>query len=111
MVVADFSGNFLNAENCKQGDVVEIAGEGAYEERVNPQTQKKFRVLNVPVLLGGRELIFTPSFDNGRRLVQSWGAETKGWIGKKATVQIVHYKSFGQTKQAVELSPIDAVRA
>ena len=107
MVEADFSGNFVNPENTKEGDILEILGEGAYEEKENAVTKKKYRMLNIPVSVnGGRELTFTPSMDCGKRLVKAWGKDTKDWVGKKGQAIIVNYKSFGQTKQAIEINPI-----
>ena len=107
MVEADFSGNFVNDENAKEGDVLEIIGEGEYEEKENSTTGKKFRVLNIPCKInGGRDLIFTPSIDCGKRLVAAWGKETKAWIGKKGQVKHYRYKAFGETKTGVEIEPI-----
>lgn len=106
MVEADFSGNFVNAENTQENDIIEIIGEGEYEENES-RTGTKYRSLNIPVKVnGGRELIFTPSMDCGKKLVLAWGKETKGWIGKKGKAKIYNYKSYGITKQGVEIEPL-----
>ena len=108
MVEADFSGDFLNTENCKDGDIAEFTGEGQYVEREVDYNGKKSvrKILNLPILINGKERIYSPGRDSGRKLVALFGKETKNWVGKKAQAKYVNYKSFGQTKTCVELEPI-----
>ena len=105
MVETDFSGDYLNNENAKQGDLVEVTGEGEYIEK-EFENRKKL-ILNIPVLVNGRVKTYSPSVSNGKVLVKAWGSDTKHWIGKKAYANVVNYKSFGQTKQTIELTPLD----
>ena len=88
MVEADFSGNYVNPENTKNGDIMEIIGEGDYEEK-EARDGKKYKALNIPVRVNDRELIFSPNMDCGKALVKAWGKETKDWIGKKVKVVLL----------------------
>jgi len=100
MVETDFSGNFVNAENTKDGDVMEMLDEGKFEEK------DWGKILNINVEVNGLKKIYSPSRDTGKRFQKAWGRDSKNWIGKKAKAFIVNYKSFGNTKQAVEFEPI-----
>tara|TARA_Y100000310_G_C20517210_1_gene731787 strand:+ start:582 stop:959 length:378 start_codon:yes stop_codon:yes gene_type:complete len=100
MVEADFSGNFLNTENAKEGDVIEITGEGSYEDK------DWGKVLNVPVKCNELEKIYSPSRETGKKFIAAWGSNTTEWIGKKASVKHVNYKSFGESKIGLECEPV-----
>ena len=105
MVEADFSGSYVNAENVHEGDIIEIAGEGENEQKESVGG-RKYVQLFVPVRVNGKELIYTPSMECGRKVVSIWGKETKNWLGKKGKAYYIHYKSYGQAKKAVDIEPI-----
>jgi hypothetical protein len=104
MVIADFSGDFLNAENTSQGSIVKIIAEGTYQEI--ERMGKTKTVLNIPVEVDGKIKTYTPSMESGKKFIKAWGADTVKWIGCQFTINIVNYKSFGETKKAVEADPI-----
>lgn len=104
MVETDFSGDFLNIENAKQNDIGEVIGEGEYVEITKDDKVKK--ILNIPVKINDKTKIYSPTKDCGKRLSKAWGTNTVKWIGKKFTVNVVNYKSFGETKQTIEISPL-----
>lgn len=104
MVETDFSGDFLNADNCKKGDIIVITGEGDYVEIES--NGKKKRVLNVPVEINGSSKTWSPFTDDGKAWVKAFGKNTKNWIGKKGKIDLVSYMSYGQKKQAISVEPI-----
>jgi hypothetical protein len=105
MVEADFSGDYVNVENTQQGDIMEIVSEAKYEEFTKKDGSVK-TILNIPVLVNGKNKIYSPSRDAGRALVKAFGKETKEWIGHKLQAEILNYKSFGITKQMIECKPL-----
>ena len=106
MVEADFSGDFLNVDNTKKGDIIEITGEGEFQER--EFNDKKRLVLNIPVKINDSEKVWTPWNEDGKTWVNTFGKETKNWIGKKGIIEHVPYTSFGQKKYRVSVEPIVA---
>ena len=105
MVIADFSGNYTNPDNCKENEIGVVVGEGAIEEKENFKGEK-YNQLNVDVEVSGKKLVHSPSMNEGKELVRAWGKETKAWVGKKFKCQVINYKFQGQTKQKIELVPI-----
>ena len=93
MTETDFSGVYLNADNAKQGDIVEIIGEGEYEKK--ERDGKSITIFNMPVRINGKDKIYSPGMESGKRLQKAFGNDSKNWVGKKFAVQIVNYKSFG----------------
>lgn len=102
MVEADFSGDYINTENTQEADILEIIGEGSFNEIEKDGKIRK--ILNIPVRVNGKEKIYSPSRESGKKLVKAWGSDTKNWINKKVQAHVVNYKSFGETKQAIEVS-------
>ena len=105
MVIADFSGKYTSAENCKENDIGEVIGEGNLEEKKS-FSGEIYMQLNMDVKINGKKLIHSPRFAEGIKLVSVWGKETKAWIGKKFKCHVVNYKSMGQTKQCIEIEPL-----
>lgn len=105
MVQVDFSGNFTNPENCKQGDIGVVIDEGEYETKTNNKG-KEYRQFSFEIEVNGKQLTHSPSFGEGKELQNFWGKESKNWIGKKFKISIVTYLSYGVKKQKVELEPI-----
>ena len=93
--------NYLNDKSSKEGDIVEIVGDGMIENKEDAQTHRKYKVLNLPVKCNGRDLIYSPNNDAIKVLNQAWGTDTLKWIGKK--FQVKHYPktAFGVTKTAI----------
>ena len=106
MVEADFSGDYINAENTQESDILTIVGEGTYNKIANRVTGAVKEVLNIPVELNGKKKIYTPSMETGKRLIKAFGKETNDWVGKKLQAHIVNYKSFGVTKQTIDCTPL-----
>lgn len=106
MVIADFSGKFLNTDTAKEGDIVEIIGEGSYIEA--DFEGKKLKNLNIPVRNNGKELIYSPRMDAGKKLVKAFGQETTKWTGQKFTIHIIRTKMYGQVKEQIDIEPLIA---
>jgi hypothetical protein len=93
--------SFLNEKSCSEGDVVEILEEGVIEVKEDSASGRKYTVLNLPVLINGREIIYTPNRDAIEVLQKAYGIETKKWKGKKFKVSFYPKTAFGQTKTAI----------
>lgn len=98
--------SFLNDKSCKDGDIVEILEEGSIEEKTDAITKNSYRVLNLPVSLNGRKLLFTPNKDAVLELSKAYGKDSKEWKGKKFTVKLYPKMSFGKTQTAIMPVPI-----
>jgi hypothetical protein len=98
---------YLNAKSCKQDDVVEILGEGSFEEKKDTQTGKTKKVLNLPVKVNGKDLIYTPAKKAMETLQKAWGMDTKAWIGKKFVVKFVLMVIGSNEYNVIKPSPIE----
>ena len=93
-------GDYLNAKNCSDGDIVEVIGEGIIGSIEKNGKSKK--VLNLPVSNNGHEFIYTPGFKSLKALQTIFnGVETKAWKGKKFQVQIREIESFGKEQKVI----------
>src|SRR3990167_2162917 len=104
MVIADFSGKYLNSDTAKDGDICEIIAEGSYID--GNFDGKATKSLNLPVRNNGKELIYSPRMEQGKKLVKAFGQDTLKWIGKKFQLKIVRMKTFGQIKELIDIEPI-----
>ena len=93
--------SFLNEKSCKDNDVVEILEEGIMEEKEDQVTHRKYRVLNLPVSVNDRQVVWTPNKDAITVLQKEFGLDTKNWIGKKFQVKLYPKTAFGQTRTAI----------
>lgn len=83
-MIADFSGEFINYEGTKDGDIIEFFEEG----KVEWNEALKKDMYNLKVKHNGKVKTFSPNNKIGLLLQNTWGEDDKNWIGKKA--QIVH---------------------
>ena len=104
MVETDFSGNFTNERNCKEGDIGRVMTEGSIEEKTNLKGDK-YMQLTITVEVNGKELEHSPRTREGQKLQDAWGIDSKEWIGKEFNCKIVHYSAYGQEKTCVEIEP------
>lgn len=101
----DFSGNFWNENNIKNGEVGVILSEGSMEKKKN-RNNEEFEMLNLPVEVDGKTKDWTPNQSCGQKLVDSYGNDTKKWVGKKLKAEIVAFQSYGETKRRVDFLPL-----
>lgn len=83
-MIPDFSGDFLNYESTKDGDIVEIIDSGKVEYN---ETLKK-NMFNIHVKKNDKVMTYSPNNKSGQKLQDAFGLDTEQWIGKK--FQIVH---------------------
>ena len=93
MVEVDFTGDYLNADNTKENDVVTILNEGVYEERTINGDKKM--MLDIGVECNQKQKIYSPFDKEGQILVNAWGADTANWVGKQFEVIHMNYQGFG----------------
>lgn len=84
MVIADFSGDFLNYDGTNDGDIVTIKDEGKVEYN---ETLKK-DMFNIQVEVNGKTKTYSPNNKSGKALQEAFGMDSKNWIGKQ--FQIIH---------------------
>lgn len=103
----DFSGKFLNPENTKTGELIEIIGEGELIEKNSTSDDSTYTVLQIPVRNSatGKEYIYQPSTTYGKKIVAKWGKDTKNWIGKKGTSVVYPGQTPTGKKDRVDLDP------
>ena len=104
MVKADFSGEYLNAENAKPKDTIIITGKATVE--LKQGKTGAYTATNIPIEINKKPKTYTPSRESGQRMVEAWGDEMDNWIGKKAEIKHVDKNAFGVTKTYIEAYPI-----
>jgi hypothetical protein len=93
--------SFLNEKTCSEGDVVQILEEGIIVPKEDPTSGRKYFVLNLPVSVNGRKIIYTPNRDAIEVFQKAWGIETKKWKDKKFAVSFYPKTAFGKTNTAI----------
>jgi len=100
-----FESNFIKAENIKGGEICEINGKAETAEI--PQKDKTVKtVLNVPVLMDGKDRIFTPNKTNGDTMVEAFGEDSDLWVGKKFTLKLADTIAFGKKTKTMLVEPL-----
>jgi len=97
-----FSGNFLKAEDCKGGEIVEFLDEGGITDITTPEGKTK-AVMNFQVLVDGKEKTFTPNKSNGDLLLEAFG---ESWKGRKFKITLTKVKVFGKIKPSIVAEPV-----
>ena len=96
----ELSGDFLKAEDCKGGEIVEILDEGTLSELTSPEGKVK-KVINFAVKIDKEDKTFTPNKTNLKIFVEGWGEESEKWIGKKFKIELVKTNVFGEVKNSI----------
>ena len=81
-MIPDFSGDYLNYDGTKDGDIITIIEEGKVE--FNEHLKKD--MFNIVVELNERKKTWSPNNKHGKVLQETFGVDTKKWIGKQFTV-------------------------
>lgn len=81
-MIPDFSGDYLNYEATKDGDIVTILDEG----RVEYNELLKKDMFNITVELNKKRKTYSPNNKHGKALQDAFGLDTKQWIGKQFTI-------------------------
>jgi hypothetical protein len=84
MVVLDLSGDYLNFESSKDGDMCVIVTEA---KPTFNETLKK-EIVDMKVEKDGKQYTYSPNLSAQRSFTDAFGKDTKEWIGK--TFEILH---------------------
>lgn len=106
MVEVDFSGNFLNADNCKANDIGAIVDEGELKEK--SKNGNTWNQLTVSVEVNEKKYSHSFRSSEGKRFQEVYGKDTKDWVGKKFKIIFVPYVDADKNiKQGVEIIPLE----
>jgi excinuclease UvrABC nuclease subunit len=99
MVIADFSGDFLNFDSTQDGDICVILNEGGVEYN---DTLKK-EMFNIQVELNGKKKTYSPNNKAGQELQKAYGMDSKNWVGKKFEILHIQGKMVIRTMKAEKI--------
>jgi hypothetical protein len=88
MTVFDFSGDFLNVESTKDGDIVVFLDGG----RVEYNEVLKKNLTNFAVEVNSKRKTYSPTQKAGQEFQKAFGEDSDNWIGKKFEVLHVQGK-------------------
>lgn len=101
--------NFLNASNCKSGDIITVLDSGVKEPSKkfnypngNPKIQYNFKVK-----MSGKDYTLSMNKFSRDEMIKVYGEDTEGWIGKNAKITIEPVRSLGTNM--IILQPTDEV--
>ena len=97
-------GGYLTPQDVRVGDIIVFRNEGEPTESFGRQA-----IEFIIALLSGAEFKTTPNKRSLRALAEVWGAETRGWIGKKAIVDVKQEEVNGEMKMVIYLTPEDDI--
>ena len=104
MVEVDFSGNFLNADNCKANEIGVFIDEGKLEERT--KGDRTWNQLMITVEVGEKQYSHSFRSAEGKRFQEAYGKDTKSWVGKKFKATHVPWVDADKKiRQSVEIIP------
>ena len=105
MVEVDFSGNFLNSENCKANDIGVIIDEGELKEK--SKNGNTWNQLVTTVEFNGKQYSHSYRSAEGKRFQEAFGKDTKTWVGQKCKALFIPYVDKDKNiQQGVELVPV-----
>ena len=84
MVVLDLSGDFLNFDSTKDGDICTVITEA---KPVFNETLKK-EIVDMQVEKDGKKYTYSPNLSAQRSFTEAFGKDTKDWVGKQ--FEILH---------------------
>ena len=100
---------YLNEKSAEAEDLVEIMEEGSFEDL--ERDGKKHKVLNIPVKIENRELLYTPGKIARNILQDAFGFDTKDWVGKKFNVAFVEMQIGKEIRKVIKPIPIKTEKA
>lgn len=100
-----FGGNYLKADDCKNGDVATFLDDGVFDE-IKKEDGSSKKVLNFQVEINGKTKIWTPNKSNFEALQKAF---PKSWIGKSFTIELVKTKAFGKVQNSIIAVPIEDI--
>ena len=110
MVMLGSGGNYLKADNCKKGDIIEFLDEGEWVasskfkyDDGNPVQNFQMKVR----LNDTEEYTLTVNTTNRNVLIPAWGNDTAEWINRKAKIEIIKVSVGGKVRNSILLKPLD----
>ena len=88
MVILDLSGDYLNFDSTKDGDVCIILSEAM--PKYNEVLKKD--IVDCEVEKAGKKFTYSPNLSACKALAEAFGKDTKEWIGKKFEVMHIQGK-------------------
>ena len=99
-MINDFSGDYLNFDSTKDGEIIEIISEG---KREYSEILKK-EVYNIQVKKGEKTMTYSPNNTAGKALQEAFGENDIDWIGKKFTVMHIDKKMIIRPIKEVKIA-------
>jgi hypothetical protein len=93
--------SFLNDKSAKEDDVIEILDEGLLEAKKDPVSNREYKVLNLPVSVNGKKIVFSPNSEAIKVFQKVKGLDTKNWVGLKFHPKFYPKTAFGVTRTAI----------
>jgi len=88
MVILDLSGDYLNFDSTKDGEVCVITSECKPE--YNDILKKEINNMNVEK--GEKKFVYSPNLSACKAFISAFGQDTKDWIGQRFEVLHVQGK-------------------
>jgi len=99
-MILELSGDYLKAEDCKGGEIVEFIDAGVEAELTSPEGKTK-KVVNFRIEVNKEAKQYTPNRTALEMFLTTWGKDTLKWIGKKFEVTLVQVNVFGKLKNSI----------
>ena len=93
-------GDFLKAKDVKNGMVLEIEGELIHKKAEETKFGKEAWILPVK-LSNGESKNFQANLTSMRELEKTFGDESKDWVGKKISIQVIKQNVSGELKPVI----------
>ena len=102
---------YLKADDVKTGDVIKINNEGVWMESTkykydDGSPRKNF---TIEVIYAGEPRSLTLNSTNRSNLTNSWGNDTKEWVGKTASIELIKVSVAGKLMNSMLLHPVKEV--
>jgi hypothetical protein len=100
----EIKSKFIKAKDVVSGDLITFLSEGELKDSkfqdINGNIKKQF---NIVVKHQGSEKILTMNEMSKKNMIVKLGKDTKSWIGKEATIQLIKMNIQGQVKDVIYL--------
>ncbi len=106
MTILSEGGNFLKADDVKDGDLITFKAEGKWVEsqwKYADGNAKKQYIM--PIDYKGAEYNISIGSYSKEELIPAYGNDTAKWVGKNAKIKIEYYRSL--KKSGIILQPTE----
>lgn len=83
--------NFLKAEHCKDGDIINFMDAGIISDKefTNDNVKETKAILELGIEINGDKKTYSPNKTTIGILTKAWGADTEAWVGRQGRVTLV----------------------